>query len=115
MPFSRRTSVGRNRRAYSGAVVTSTGTAVASFGKEMGKLDSEEASWLTKLKAVHASLESHIREEEQNIFPRISKVWDEKRLEHAGTAMKEMKAQKLKPATEAAPAKEAGGGMRKAG
>ena len=83
--------------------------------KEMKKLDPEEASWLTKLKAVHASLESHIREEEQNIFPRISKVWDEKKLEHAGTAMKEMKAKKLKTATAASPAKEAGGKMRKAG
>jgi len=83
--------------------------------KEMGKLDPEEASWLTKLKAVHASLESHIREEEQDIFPRIRKVWDEKQLERAGTAMEEMKAKKLKTATAAAPAKKAGGEMRKAG
>jgi iron-sulfur cluster repair protein YtfE (RIC family) len=80
--------------------------------KEMGKLDPEEASWLTKLKAVHASLESHIREEEQDVFPRISKVWDERKLEHAGTAMK-VKAKELKTATAAA--KEAGGEMRKAG
>jgi iron-sulfur cluster repair protein YtfE (RIC family) len=65
--------------------------------KDMGKLDPEDASWLTKLKAVHASLESHIREEEQDIFPRISKVWDEKRLTQAGTEMKDMKAKKLKP------------------
>jgi hemerythrin-like domain-containing protein len=83
--------------------------------KEMGKLDPAETSWLTKLKAVHASLESHIREEEQDIFPRISKVWDDKKLEQAGTAMKEMKAKQLKTATAAAPAKEAGGKMRKAG
>jgi iron-sulfur cluster repair protein YtfE (RIC family) len=60
--------------------------------KEMGKLDPEDASWLTKLKAVHASLESHIREEEQDIFPRISKVWNEAKLKQAGTDMKEMKA-----------------------
>src|SRR4030095_8491478 len=63
--------------------------------KEMGKLDPEEASWLTKLKAVHASLESHIREEEQDIFPRISKAWDETKLEHARTEMQEMKAKKV--------------------
>jgi ABC-type uncharacterized transport system substrate-binding protein len=54
---------------------------------------------LTKLKAVHASLESHIREEEQDIFPRISKVWDENKLKQAGTEMKEMKAKKLKRTT----------------
>ena len=64
--------------------------------KEITKLDPEDASWLTKLKVVHASLESHIREEEQDIFPRIGKVWDETKLKHAGTEMKEMKAKKLK-------------------
>ena len=63
--------------------------------KELGKLDAKDASWLTKLKAVHASLESHIREEEQDIFPRISKVWDDTKLKQAGTEMKEMKAKKL--------------------
>ena len=83
--------------------------------KEMGKLDPREAPWLTKLKAVHANLETHIREEEQDIFPRISKVWDEKRLERADTAMREMKEKTLKTATEAAPAKDAGSQMRKAG
>jgi iron-sulfur cluster repair protein YtfE (RIC family) len=67
--------------------------------KEMKELNPEDASWLTKLKAVHASLESHIREEEQDIFPRISKVWDETKLKQAGTELKEMKAKKLKPAT----------------
>jgi iron-sulfur cluster repair protein YtfE (RIC family) len=65
--------------------------------KELAKLDPEDASWLTKLKAVHASLETHIREEEQDIFPRIKKVWNEIRLKQAGTGMKAMKAKKLKP------------------
>ena len=60
--------------------------------KEVGTLDPKDASWLTKLEAVHASLEGHIREEEQDIFPRISKVWNEAKLEKAGTEMKEMKA-----------------------
>jgi hemerythrin-like domain-containing protein len=67
--------------------------------KALGKLDPEGPPWLTKLKAVHASLEDHIREEERDIFPRIRKVWDEKKLEKAGADMKEMKAKELKPAT----------------
>lgn len=67
--------------------------------EKMAKLDPEDASWLTKLKAVHASLEDHIREEEQDIFPRIGKVWDDKKLKQAGTDMKEMKAEKLKATT----------------
>jgi hemerythrin-like domain-containing protein len=64
----------------------------------MAALEPEHAPWLTKLKAVHASLESHIREEEQEIFPRITKVWDEKKLKQVGADLKELKAQKLKPA-----------------
>jgi hypothetical protein len=39
---------------------------------------------LTKLKAVHAGLESHIREAEQDIFPRISEAWDEAKLKQPG-------------------------------
>ena len=66
--------------------------------KDMTELDPEDASWLTKLKAVHASLERHIREEEQDIFPRIAKLWDDKKLKQVGADLKEMKAQKLKPA-----------------
>jgi iron-sulfur cluster repair protein YtfE (RIC family) len=64
--------------------------------KEVDKLDPEDAAWLSKLKLVHASLESHIREEEQDIFPRIGKVWDDTQLQQAGTELKEMKTKKLK-------------------
>lgn len=58
---------------------------------EIEDLDSEEAEWLGKVKEVHASLETHIEEEEGDIFPRISKVWDKARLEEAGADMDEMK------------------------
>src|SRR6185503_17272042 len=49
--------------------------------QELAKLEPEDTSWLTKLKAVKTSLESHIRQEEQDIFPRISKAWDKTKLE----------------------------------
>ena len=62
--------------------------------KDMSKVAPEDAAWLTSLKAVHASLESHIREEEHDIFPRIGKVWDEEQLEQAGTELEDMKAKK---------------------
>jgi hemerythrin superfamily protein len=65
--------------------------------EDMAALAPEDAPWLAKLKTVHASLAKHIREEEQDIFPRIKKVWDEIRLKQAGTGMKAMKAKKLKP------------------
>jgi hypothetical protein len=37
--------------------------------------------------------------EEQDILPRVSKVWNEDRLEQAGREMTAMKAKKLKPTT----------------
>ncbi len=58
---------------------------------EIEELDSEEGEWLGKVKEVHASLETHITEEEGDIFPRISKVWDKTRLDEAGADMDEMK------------------------
>ena len=60
--------------------------------EEMGALAPEDAPWLTKLKAVHASLAKHIREEEQDIFPRIKKVWNEIRLKPASSAGSRMSA-----------------------
>ena len=63
--------------------------------EDMAALAPEDAPWLAKLKTVHASLAKHIREEEQDIFPRINKAWDETKLEHAGTEMQEMKAKKV--------------------
>jgi iron-sulfur cluster repair protein YtfE (RIC family) len=61
---------------------------------EIESLAPEAEEWLTKVKEVHGSLEKHIQEEEGEIFPRISKVWDDARLKQAGTQMKEMKSKK---------------------
>jgi iron-sulfur cluster repair protein YtfE (RIC family) len=60
---------------------------------EIDELDPEGDKWLAKVKKVHESLASHIQEEEGEIFPRISKVWDEARLAQAGKKMEEMKAE----------------------
>ena len=62
---------------------------------EIDGLAPEDEKWLTKVKKVHASLKAHIQEEEGEIFPRISKVWDEARLKQAGAKMKEMKSKKV--------------------
>src|ERR1700730_11658942 len=58
-------------------------------------LEPEEKAWLAKGKAGGARLERHIREEEQDIFPRIGKVWDGARRKQAGAEMEEMKGEKL--------------------
>ena len=62
--------------------------------EELDDLDPEDEEWLSTVKEIHAGLEAHIQEEEGDIFPRISKVWDEARLEQAGKQMKEMKSKK---------------------
>ena len=62
--------------------------------KAIGGLSPEDARWLSEIQEVHTSLENHIREEEGSVFPRISNVWDERRLRQAGTQMEEMKSKK---------------------
>jgi len=66
--------------------------------KEIERLRPEEQPWLTKVKEVHSSLETHIREEENEIFPRIGQVWDAARLMRSGQEMSEMKAKKMRAA-----------------
>ena len=62
--------------------------------KSMDGLLAEDPRWLNTVRDIHVSLASHIREEEDDIFPRISKVWGETRLKRAGTEMEEMKSKK---------------------
>jgi hemerythrin-like domain-containing protein len=64
--------------------------------KSMDRLLAEDARWLSTAQEIHSSLASHIREEEDDIFPSISNVWDETRLKRAGTEMEDMKSKKRK-------------------
>jgi len=66
--------------------------------KEIERHRPEDQEWLTKVKEVHSSLETHIREEEGEIFPRIGQVWDAARLMRSGQEMSEMKAKKMRAA-----------------
>jgi hemerythrin-like domain-containing protein len=62
--------------------------------EEIDDLDPEDEEWLSTVKKVHTSLKTHIQEEEEEIFPRIGKVWDEARLNDAGAKMEQMKSKK---------------------
>ena len=62
--------------------------------EELDDVDAEDEEWLSTVKEIHASLEAHIQEEEGDIFPRISKVWDEARLTDSGAKMEQMKGKK---------------------
>jgi hemerythrin HHE cation binding domain-containing protein len=62
--------------------------------EEIDDLDPEDEKWLSTVKKVHTSLENHIREEEEDVFSRIGKVWDAARLTDAGAKMEQMKGKK---------------------
>ena len=71
---------------------------VESLIKDIERLDPRADAWLSKVKEVHARLENHIREEEGDIFPRISSFWDQAQLERSGRQMSDMKAKKARAA-----------------
>jgi iron-sulfur cluster repair protein YtfE (RIC family) len=66
---------------------------VAEMIKTLDTLGFDNPRWLSTLGELRASLESHIRQEEEDIFPRIRSCWDGIRLERAGREMEEMKSQ----------------------
>ena len=57
--------------------------------KETEGLDPENARWLATVRQIKAALDNHIRQEEQDIFPRIAQIWDRMRLEEAGRGMRQ--------------------------
>ena len=61
----------------------------------MERLDAASVEWLTKLTEIRSALEDHIKEEEQDILPAIPKVWDQAKIDQAGTGMAEEKQRKL--------------------
>jgi hemerythrin-like domain-containing protein len=71
--------------------------------KETEGLDPEDGRWLAAVGQIKAALENHIRQEEQDIFPRIGQIWGRVRLEEAGREMRKSKAEKA--GTKPSPAK----------
>ena len=62
--------------------------------KETASLDPEDGRWLATVRQIKAALENHIRQEEQDIFPRIGQIWDRSRLDEAGREMEQGKSEK---------------------
>lgn len=69
--------------------------------QEVSGLDAATAQWLDRIKTVKSTLESHIEEEEQQIWPKIRQSWDQTRLDEAGRKMEAMK-KEAKPKAAAA-------------
>ena len=77
---------------------------VAELEQAIAKLEAVDPStdgWLAQLKKINASLADHIKEEEQDILPRIPEVWPAAKIEAAGQGMADEKQRKLKEATPA--------------
>ena len=62
--------------------------------KETEGLDPEDARWLATVRQIKSMLENHIRQEENDIFPRIGQIWNRMRLEEAGREMSQAHAEK---------------------
>lgn len=62
--------------------------------EETQGLHPEDGRWLATVRQIKAALEDHIRQEEQDIFPRVGQIWDQTRLEEAGREMRQSKAEK---------------------
>jgi len=54
-------------------------------------LDPKDDGWMKIVRQIHTALEAHIRREEDDIFPRISKAWEPEKLEKVGEEMSAMK------------------------
>jgi hemerythrin-like domain-containing protein len=59
--------------------------------KEISRLDPADDRWLATVKKLRGALEEHIRKEEQEIWPKIERLWDAARLQEAGRKMEAMK------------------------
>jgi iron-sulfur cluster repair protein YtfE (RIC family) len=59
--------------------------------QEIDDLDPAEEAWAEKLEEVRETLEHHIEEEEEDIWPKIQQVWDRSKLDEAGKKMEMLK------------------------
>ena len=64
--------------------------------RTMESLEPTTEEWLQNLNEVKSLLEEHIQEEETEVWPEIRRVWDDARLEDAGTKMEETHSEKLR-------------------
>ena len=62
--------------------------------EEIGALDPSDAAWLEKIQELRQTLEYHIEEEEDDIWPRIQRAWDASKLDQAGQQMATLKREK---------------------
>ncbi len=62
---------------------------------EIDKLDPSNEEWHPKVKVLQENTEHHIKEEEEELFPKVRKIWDTARMEEVGKKMEEMKRREM--------------------
>jgi hypothetical protein len=89
-PAAREVQADRSLAEYETAHHGEVGEAEALI-MEIDRLDPSGDTWLATVKKLRSALEQHIRQEEQEIWPKIEQAWDAARLEEAGRRMEAMK------------------------
>jgi iron-sulfur cluster repair protein YtfE (RIC family) len=63
---------------------------------EISKLKPSAEEWEPKIKVLQENTEHHIEEEEDELFPKVRKIWDADKRLRVGRQMQEMKAKRQK-------------------
>jgi len=63
---------------------------------EINALKPSDETWAPKIKVLQENTEHHIEEEEDELFPKVRKIWDTARRAEVGRQMQEMKATRQK-------------------
>lgn len=66
--------------------------------EDINQLDPTAEAWMGKIDELYETLDHHIQQEEDDIWPNIQQTWDRSRLEQAGERMEAMKRQGMRPA-----------------
>jgi hemerythrin-like domain-containing protein len=63
---------------------------------EISKLKPSAEEWAPKIKVLQENTEHHIEEEEDELFPKVRKIWDADKREKVGRQMQDTKAKRQK-------------------
>lgn len=64
--------------------------AVDNILAELLQLDTNDQMWIAKLTVMRENLEHHIKEEEEDLFPKLQKMFDKKTLDNFGNEMQNL-------------------------
>ena len=66
--------------------------------EEIDRLKPSDEAWEPKIKVLQENTEHHIKEEEDDLFPRVRKVWDAEKRRQVGEKMAAMKDERTQKA-----------------